>query len=242
MNEFVLATTNAHKADEIRQVLRDYDVVLIDRPAQIPEVDETEPTLEGNALLKAVAVARATGQRALADDTGLFIDALGGRPGVFSARYAGEGVAFADNVKKVLSELAGVTPERRRAHFRTVVAVAEPDGATWWVEGVLEGTILSSPQGEGGFGYDVIFAPTGHGGRSLGELSASEKNALSHRGTRCVRSPRLWKIHSTFANCSPVGWSGDVTPARHVPARHGGLPASDGRAVCFRTPLSPTLE
>jgi XTP/dITP diphosphohydrolase len=182
VNEFVLATTNAHKADEIRQVLGGYDIVLIDRPAHLPEVDETEHTLEGNALLKALAVARATGQRALADDTGLFVDALAGRPGVFSARYAGEGAAFEKNVKKVLSELEGVALEQRGAHFRTVVAVAEPDGTTWWVDGVLKGRILFAPQGEGGFGYDVIFAPIGQGGRSLGELSAPEKNALSHRG------------------------------------------------------------
>lgn len=182
MSTFVLATTNAHKAAEMRSVLADYDVHLLPRPAGVLDVDENEDTLEGNALLKARAVTNATGTPAIADDTGLFVDELGGSPGVYSARYAGESATFEENVQKVLRELNDVDDARRGARFRTVVAVSFPDGSSWWVEGVLEGEILRAHRGEGGFGYDPIFAPRGLGGRSLGELSAEEKNALSHRG------------------------------------------------------------
>lgn len=187
MTSFVLATTNAHKADEIRAVLAPYGITLLDRPAHVGEVDETELTLEGNALLKARALVDATATPAIADDTGLFVDALDGRPGVFSARYAGESASFADNIAKVLAELTGVPDDERVASFRTVIAVAYPNGESFWVEGVLRGRILSHERGSGGFGYDPIFLPDEAGGRSLGELSASEKNELSHRG-RALRA------------------------------------------------------
>ncbi len=182
MTTLVLATANPHKTEEIRQVLSDFDIELLARPDDVPDVDETADTLEGNALLKARALASATGVPALADDTGLFIDALGGAPGVHSARYAGDGATFEDNVDKVLAQLEDVSPPERTARFRTVVALANPDGTSWWVEGVLEGTILPGRTGQHGFGYDPIFAPVDGGGRSLAELSADEKNALSHRG------------------------------------------------------------
>ena len=182
MRAFVLATANHHKIDEMRSVLTPYDVQLLPRPDEVPDVDETDDTLEGNALLKARAISEATGEAAIADDTGLFIDALSGRPGVHSARYAGDGVTYDQNVKKVLRELTGVDRADRGARFRTVIAVAYPSGASWWVDGVLEGTILDSPKGEGGFGYDPIFAPVDEGGRSLAELTPEEKNARSHRG------------------------------------------------------------
>jgi XTP/dITP diphosphohydrolase len=178
----VLATANPHKTEEIRQVLASFDVELLPRPSDVPDVDETADTLEGNALLKANALALATGVAALADDTGLFIDALGGQPGVYSARYAGEGATFDDNVNKVLEELDGVEASKKSARFRTVIALANPDGTSWWVDGVVEGTILPDRRGEHGFGYDPIFAPLGAGGRSLAELSPDEKNAISHRG------------------------------------------------------------
>jgi XTP/dITP diphosphohydrolase len=179
---FVLATANPHKTEEIRQVLSSVNVELLPRPSEVPDVDETADTLEGNALLKAHALARATGVAAIADDTGLFIDALGGAPGVYSARYAGEHASFDDNVNKVLRELDGVDDTERSARFRTVIAVASPDGSQWVVDGAVEGVILSTPRGEHGFGYDPIFAPRGAGGRSLAELSSEEKNAISHRG------------------------------------------------------------
>jgi XTP/dITP diphosphohydrolase len=182
MAGFVLATANAHKAEEIRRVLEPYGIELLPRPIDVGDVDETAETLEGNALLKARALTEATALPAIADDTGLFIDALDGRPGVHSARYAGEHSTFADNVEKALGELQGVDDSRRSARFRSVIAVTYPDGTSWWVEGVLEGTILHAPIGDGGFGYDVIFAPLNLSGTSLAELTPDEKSAISHRG------------------------------------------------------------
>jgi XTP/dITP diphosphohydrolase len=187
VNRFVLATANPHKTDEIRRVLGAFDVELLPRPSDVPDVDETESTLEGNALLKARALMTATGEAAIADDTGLFVDALEGRPGVFSARYAGEEATYEDNVRKLLGELDGVEESRRSARFRSVIAVVHPDGSSWWVEGVLEGTILSAPRGGGGFGYDAVFAPQTLGGTSLAELAPEEKDAISHRG-RALRA------------------------------------------------------
>jgi XTP/dITP diphosphohydrolase len=182
VSTLVLATANPHKTEEMRQVLSAFDIELLPRPSDVPDVDETEDTLEGNALLKARALASATGVPAIADDTGLFIDALDGEPGVYSARYAGEGATFEDNVRKVLFELNDVDTPQRSARFRTVIALANPDGTAWWVDGAVEGIILPDRRGEHGFGYDPIFAPVGAGGRSLAELSSDEKNAISHRG------------------------------------------------------------
>jgi XTP/dITP diphosphohydrolase len=182
MATFVLATANAHKAEEIRRVVEPYGIELLDRPLDVADIEETEETLEGNSLLKARALTDATGLAAIADDTGLFIDALEGRPGVYSARYAGGNATFADNVSKALTELDGVDDARRSARFRSVIAVTYPDGTSWWVDGVLDGMILHSPIGENGFGYDVIFAPADFGGTSLAQLSPDEKNAISHRG------------------------------------------------------------
>lgn len=187
MVAFVLATANEHKAGEIRQVLEPYGIELLPRPSDVGEIDETEQTLEGNALLKARALTDATGLAAIADDTGLFIDALDGRPGVYSARYAGEHATFDDNVAKALRELDGVDDPMRSARFRSVIAVTFPDGTSWWVDGILEGTMLHAPVGDAGFGYDVIFAPTHLGGASLAQLASDEKNAISHRG-RALRA------------------------------------------------------
>jgi XTP/dITP diphosphohydrolase len=186
MAPFVLATANEHKAREMREILEPLGIDLLSRPDDVDDVDETEVTLEGNSLLKARALTRATGLPAIADDTGLFIDALNGRPGVYSARYAGEHASFADNVQKVLRELDGVDAARRSAHFRSVIAITFPDDTAWWVDGVLDGCILFSPIGEGGFGYDAIFAPA-DSDRSLAQLEADEKNAISHRG-RALRA------------------------------------------------------
>ena len=179
--EFVLATANAHKADEMRAVLAEVAVAVLARPPDVPDIDETCDTLEGNALLKAHAICAATGRPAIADDTGLFVDALGGAPGVQSARYAGPAADDADNVRKLLSALSEVDGERRDAHFRTVIAVAYPDGTALTVEGVLDGWITDGPRGQRGFGYDPVFASAELGGRTLAEVSAEEKNAVSHR-------------------------------------------------------------
>lgn len=181
----VAATANADKAAEIRQILGTADgLVLLARPAGAPEVEETGDTLLENARLKAAALAAATGFPAVADDTGLEVDALGGAPGVFAARYAGEDATYADNVAKLLSELAAL-PERggtRRARFRTVALVRFPDGRELWREGTVEGTIADAPRGESGFGYDPVFVPDEGGGRTFGELGPEEKHAISHRG------------------------------------------------------------
>jgi XTP/dITP diphosphohydrolase len=182
VSTFVLATANPNKAEEIRRVLEPLGISIQPRPEDVPDVDETEETLEGNALLKAHTITAATGEPAVADDTGLFIDALDGRPGVYSARYAGKGATNLDNVQKALRELEGVKAEKRTARFRSVIAVTYPNGESWWVEGVLEGTILTGPKGDGGFGYDCIFAPEVLQGETLAELSPDAKSAISHRG------------------------------------------------------------
>ncbi len=187
MSTFVLATANPHKAVELRAVLEDLGVTVLARPRDVPEVDETSDTLEGNALLKAWALVEATGFAALADDTGLFVDVLEGRPGVRSARYAGEGASDADNVERLLSELVNVDLDERGARFATVIAVAYPDGSSIVVRGELEGTIDHYPRGSHGFGYDSVFVPLGSGGRTLAQMAPEEKNAISHR-SRAVRN------------------------------------------------------
>jgi XTP/dITP diphosphohydrolase len=175
---FVLATANPDKAAEIAALLPDVD--LVPRPSEVPEVEETGDTLTENALLKARALVDATGHAAIADDTGLEVDALGGAPGVWSARYAGEGATYADNVAKLLDELRGTTD--RRARFRTVAVVCFPDGAAVDVSGSVTGVIAPEPRGDNGFGYDPVFVPNGGGGRTFAEMTAAEKHALSHRG------------------------------------------------------------
>jgi XTP/dITP diphosphohydrolase len=184
----VLASANADKAREIAALLSSpaRDVELLPRPPDVPDVVEDGATLRDNARLKARALAAATGEAAVADDTGLEVDALGGAPGVFSARYSGEGATYERNVAKLLSELArvGATGADRRARFRTVALVAWPDGAEVAAEGVVEGVIAEEPRGSAGFGYDPVFVPLGPGtdGRTFAQLSADEKAAVSHRG------------------------------------------------------------
>lgn len=182
MSTFVLATANAHKASEMRAVLGELGIELLERPDHVADVAEDADTLEGNALLKARALVQATGQPAIADDTGLFVDALDGGPGVYSARYAGEHATYADNVAKLLRSLEGVSAPRRTARFRTVVVIAYPEREPLVVEGTLEGSIREEPRGDQGFGYDPVFVPEGEGGRTLAELTPAEKNAISHRG------------------------------------------------------------
>lgn len=174
----VLATANPDKAAEIRALLPGVD--LLDRPPGLTEVDETGATLEDNALLKARAVARAAGAAAVADDTGLEVDALGGAPGVRTARFAGEGATYADNVARLLEALEGVAD--RRARFRTVAVVCFPGGGEVVAEGVVEGAIATAARGSGGFGYDPLFVPDGGGGRTFAQMAPGEKHALSHRG------------------------------------------------------------
>ena len=187
MTDFVLATANAHKAEEMRAILEPLGIHLLARPDDVAEVDETETTLEGNALLKAHALVRATGTPAIADDTGLFVDALDGAPGVYSARYAGERASYDENVDKLLTELLGVKTSARGARFRTVIAVAYPNGESFCVEGILEGSVAEQRRGTGGFGYDPVFIPDETPERTLAELSPAQKNQVSHRG-RALRA------------------------------------------------------
>ena len=175
----VCASANPDKVAEIAAILGDA-VELVPRPAGVPEVVEDADTLEGNARLKAVAVQQATGRAAVADDTGLEVDALGGAPGVYAARFAGEGCTYADNRRKLLAELGDV--DDRRARFRTVALVCWPDGSELTVEGVCPGTISRSERGSRGFGYDPVFVPDEGDGRTFGEMTDVEKNDLSHRG------------------------------------------------------------
>ena len=178
--EIVLATRNPGKVREVRALLAGLPVTLRTAAsfAGAPEVVEDAPTLEGNARKKALALHRHTGLPALADDTGLEVMALGGRPGVHSARFAGPDADDAANRAKLLRELSGAAD--RSARFRTVVAFAE-DGEVRFFEGVCPGRILEEERGAGGFGYDALFVPEGET-RTFAELGPAEKNAVSHRG------------------------------------------------------------
>lgn len=182
--QLVCASANPDKVVEIQAILAGV-VDLLPRPADVPDVVEDADTLAGNARLKARAICAATGLAAVADDTGLEVAALDGAPGVYAARYAGEGVTYADNRAKLLAELGAATD--RAAVFRTVVLVAYPDGRELVVEGVCPGTITTVERGARGFGYDAVFVPDEGDGRTFAEMSDAEKNAVSHRG-RALRN------------------------------------------------------
>jgi len=185
----VSATANPDKVAEIEAILG-AGFELTPRPVDLADVVEDADTLEGNARLKAQAVGRFSGEPALADDTGLEVDALDGAPGVHSARYAGAAGDARANIAKLLGELARVgalEPEQRRARFRTVAFLLFPDGREVMAEGVVEGSIAPVERGSGGFGYDSVFVPDGGDGRTFAEMSADEKNLVSHRG-RAFRS------------------------------------------------------
>lgn len=185
----VLASANPKKAGEIAEILGDR-IDLVPRPPEVPDVVEDADTFEGNARLKAVALVAATGLAALADDSGLQVDALGGEPGVFSARYAGESATDEDNVAKLLGALdatGATSPADRTARFRAVLVLRRPDGAEVVSEGVVEGVIAPAPRGVGGFGYDPVFVPTDGDRRTFAEMDAAAKHAISHRG-RSLRS------------------------------------------------------
>jgi XTP/dITP diphosphohydrolase len=178
---FVLATANPDKAREISEIIGDH-IALIPRPDDVPDVDETGDTLVDNARLKARALVAATGHPAIADDTGLEVGALGGAPGVRSARYAGEPSDAAANVALLLANLERSTGDDRRARFRTVAVAAWPDGAEVVAQGTVEGTIAGEARGSGGFGYDPVFVPDQGGGATFAEMTAEAKHAISHRG------------------------------------------------------------
>jgi XTP/dITP diphosphohydrolase len=187
----VLASRNKHKIEELRSTLAPLNIELkstFDFP-HLKEVVEDKPTLEGNALKKARYVFEETGLPALADDTGLEVDALDGRPGVYSARYAGESATYRDNVEKLLDELDRVDQKDRRARFRTVVAFVTDD-ENYTFEGICGGEIIREPRGDKGFGYDPVFLPDGYK-QTFAELDAEIKNKISHRG-RAIEKLRIF--------------------------------------------------
>lgn len=186
MIELVCASANPDKVAEMADVLAGA-AVLLPRPPGMGEVVEDAETLEGNARLKARAVCRFAGAAALSDDTGLEVDALGGAPGVHSARYAGPNASYAENLARLVAELRAVPPSQCTARFRTVAMVCFPDGAELSAEGTVEGMIITELRGEGGFGYDPVFAPAEGDGRTFAELGPLVKNAISHRG-RALRA------------------------------------------------------
>jgi len=192
LKEIVLATRNRHKGEELAALLGDLGIrirTLEDFPAA-PEVDEDGTTCEANAIKKAAEIARATGVAAVADDTGLEVDALGGRPGVFAARYAGEHATYEDNCRKLLQELAGVPTMKRTARFLTVAAIALPGGDVRVAQGILEGLITEESIGDRGFGYDPVFLVPAFG-KTLAELTAEEKNRISHRAKAFLQAKEM---------------------------------------------------
>ena len=181
--KIVFATNNAHKLREVQQTVGDkFEIVSLRECGVVEDIPENEPTLEGNALAKARYIYSRTGLSCFADDTGLEVDALGGEPGVRSARYATDGHDDEANKRLLLERMEG--KENRGAQFRTAMALIL-DGEEYLFEGVVRGKILTKECGNGGFGYDPLFAPEGHS-ESFAEMSAEEKNAISHRG-RAVR-------------------------------------------------------
>jgi len=176
----VCASANPDKVAEIEQLLTGI-AEMEPRPTSLGEVIEDADSLTGNARLKAVAVCDASGLAAVADDTGLEVDALGGAPGIYAARFAGENATYADNRRKLLDDMSGVEQHLRTARFRTVVMVVWPNGDEIVVEGVCGGHIAEAEMGDAGFGYDSIFIPDDGDGRSFAQMSADEKNVMSHR-------------------------------------------------------------
>ncbi|MBJ7369283.1 MAG: RdgB/HAM1 family non-canonical purine NTP pyrophosphatase [Ilumatobacteraceae bacterium] len=179
----VCASANVHKVEEMNALLTDI-VHLVPRPAELGEVHETGSTLLENAVIKAEAVAAFAHADAIADDTGLEVDALDGAPGVWSARFAGEPPSDARNRALLLERLAGIV--NRSARFRTVLAIVRADGTVIHADGTCNGTIALAERGDNGFGYDSVFIPNDGDGRTFAELSSDEKNAMSHRARAVV--------------------------------------------------------
>jgi XTP/dITP diphosphohydrolase len=184
----VCASANPHKVEELARLLPSW-VELVARPTDIGDIDEDAPTLEGNAIIKAVEVANHASEWAIADDTGLEVDALNGAPGVRSARFAGEHATDAENRALLLAKLDGAT--NRSARFRTVVALVSSKGDIHFVGGECAGTIAESERGDSGFGYDSLFIPTDGEGRTFAEMTGPEKDAVSHRGRALAQIPEL---------------------------------------------------
>ncbi|MGG3720943.1 XTP/dITP diphosphatase [Bacillus subtilis] len=192
MKEAIIATHNPGKVKEFKEILepRGYDVKSLAEIGFTEEIEETGHTFEENAILKAEAVAKAVNKMVIADDSGLSIDNLGGRPGVYSARYAGEQKDDQANIEIVLSELKGIEKEQRTARFRCALAVSIPGEETKTVEGHVEGYIAEEPRGEYGFGYDPIFIVKDKD-KTMAELTSDEKNKISHRADALKKLSKL---------------------------------------------------
>lgn len=192
MKEAIIATHNLGKVKEFKEILepKGYDVKSLAEIGFTEEIEETGHTFEENAILKAEAVAKAVNKMVIADDSGLSIDNLGGRPGVYSARYAGEQKDDQANIDKVLSELKGIEKEQRTARFRCALAVSIPGEETKTVEGHVEGYIADEPRGEYGFGYDPIFIVKDKD-KTMAELTSDEKNKISHRADALKKLAKL---------------------------------------------------
>jgi len=184
----VCASANPHKVEELARLLPSW-VDLVARPSDIGDIDEDAPTLEGNAIIKAVEIANHASEWAISDDTGLEVEALNGAPGVRSARFAGEHATDAENRALLLAKLDGVM--NRSARFRTVVALVSSKGDIHFVGGECIGTIAESERGDSGFGYDALFIPTDGDGRTFAEMTGAEKDAVSHRGHALAQVPEL---------------------------------------------------
>ena len=191
MRTLLLATSNQHKLEELRAILSDLPFKLLSlKDLQLDMlVEETGATFAENAELKARAYAQASGMLTLADDSGLEIDALGGAPGVRSARYLGTETTYEERFRKILEQLNGLPMDQRTARFRCAIALADPSGSTRIVEGVIEGVIADVPRGKNGFGYDPIFFVP-ELGKTLAELAPEQKNRISHRG-RAAQAARI---------------------------------------------------
>lgn len=198
MLELVLATRNRHKGEELTALLGDLGIriLTLDDFPEAPEVEEDGLTCEANAIKKATEISRATGLTAVADDTGLEVDALGGRPGVYAARYAGDGATYEDNCKKLIQELSGVPREQRTARFITVAAIVAPGESAQVAHGALEGYITEAPVGSRGFGYDPIFYVP-ELGATLAEISAEQKNRISHRAKAFLQAKELLRARQS---------------------------------------------
>ena len=187
MKKIVFATNNAHKLQELRQMLGDrYEVLALADIGCHEDIPETADTIEGNARMKADYVKEHYGYDCFSDDTGLEIDALGGEPGVYSARYAGPGHDSEANIDKVLTKLQDVPMEKRTARFRTAIVLLQ-GGEMHLFEGQVEGVILTERHGTGGFGYDSIFQPVESDGSTFAQMSPEQKNSISHRGSAVAR-------------------------------------------------------
>ncbi|MGG4491651.1 XTP/dITP diphosphatase [Metabacillus idriensis] len=194
MKEVIIATKNAGKLLEFQSILSQYDLKAISLMdlEDSPDVEETGSTFEENAVIKAEAISKLYGKMAIADDSGLSVDYLGGEPGVYSARYAGAEKSDAANIEKVLLQLNGVSKEERNARFRCALALAEPGRETVTVEGSVEGYITEEPIGENGFGYDPIFLVKDKA-KTMAELTKEEKNKISHRAVALQKLAKLLK-------------------------------------------------